>query len=112
MIKYRICRKQVLHKDLNEKDALEKLHQLKKQWNDWKACPECYDPKQPQLEIPTNTVDPQALYEPRPSIDVEAGEGVVRTENPGFVNSKEDLIGHAFRTNSLNGQLGSITVVV
>ena len=30
MIKYRICRKQVLHKDLNEKDALEKMHQLKK----------------------------------------------------------------------------------
>ena len=29
MIKYRICRKQVLHKDLNEKDALEKMHQLK-----------------------------------------------------------------------------------
>ena len=30
MIKYRICRKQVLHNNLNEDDALEKIHQLKK----------------------------------------------------------------------------------
>ena len=25
-----------------------KLHELKKQWNGWKACHECYDPKQPK----------------------------------------------------------------
>ena len=30
MIKYRICRKQVLHNNLNENDAKNKLSQLKK----------------------------------------------------------------------------------
>ncbi len=87
-----------------------KLNELRKQWNNWKACPECYSPKQPQLEIPTNTVDPQALYEPRPNMDIEAGDGVVRTENPGFVNAKENVIGSSFRFNTLNGSIGTVTV--
>ena len=89
-----------------------KLSQLRKQWNNWKACPECYSPKQPQqLNTPTNTVDPQALYEPRPDMDVEAGTRSCKNGTiPGFVNAKENVIGSSFRFNTLNGSIGTVTV--
>ena len=43
-------------------------------------------------------------------MDVEAGDGVVRTENPGFVNTKENVIGSSFRFNSMNANIGTVTV--
>ena len=43
-----------------------RLHQLQEQWDGFKTCPECFDPKQPQLEAPPVGADPQALLNPRP----------------------------------------------
>jgi len=39
---------------------------LMKEWNGLMVCPQCYEPKQPQLNPPYNRPDPQALQNPRP----------------------------------------------
>jgi len=39
---------------------------LKKEWTGFKTCPECYEPKHPQLEPKRNVGDRIALREPRP----------------------------------------------
>ena len=43
-----------------------KLLQLIKDWKGFKVCPECYEPKHPQLEPKRTINEPQALYQPRP----------------------------------------------
>ena len=64
-----------------------KLHELKEEWTGFKVCPDCYEPKHPQLEPEPHVTDPEALYKPRPNNDVEAGEGfVVVTSSSIFVN--------------------------
>ena len=42
------------------------LNELKKTWEGFKVCQECYEPKHPQLEPLRAVSDPQALYPPRP----------------------------------------------
>jgi hypothetical protein len=39
---------------------------LRIQWNGIFACPECWSPKEPQLDPPYHAADPQALFNPRP----------------------------------------------
>lgn len=55
-------------------------HTLKKQWNGFRNCIECYDPKHPQLDPIFPPTEPQALYEPRPSrtepMDVPVGQQI------------------------------------
>ena len=64
-----------------------KLNELKKEWNGLKVCPNCYEPKHPQLEPITVKADPEALYQPRPNNDKEVGEGfVVVTSSNIFQN--------------------------
>ncbi len=41
---------------------------LKKEWTGFKVCPECYEPKAPQLYPLPALTEPQALYEPRPDV--------------------------------------------
>tara|TARA_R100001509_G_scaffold1855_1_gene1587 strand:- start:13563 stop:14297 length:735 start_codon:yes stop_codon:yes gene_type:complete len=41
--------------------------QLKKEWNGLLVCPECYEPKHPQLDPPYSRPDPEALQNPRPA---------------------------------------------
>ena len=41
---------------------------LKKEWTGFKVCPECYEPKAPQLYPLPALIEPQALYEPRPDV--------------------------------------------
>lgn len=43
-----------------------KLNTLIKDWKGFKVCPECYEPKHPQLEPKRTITEPQALYQPRP----------------------------------------------
>ena len=40
--------------------------ELRKEWNGLLVCPECYEPKHPQLEPPYSRPDPEALQNPRP----------------------------------------------
>ena len=42
-----------------------KYLQLRKEWTGLKVCPECFEPKAPQLEPFIPPPDPQALFEPR-----------------------------------------------
>lgn len=44
--------------------------QLKKEWNGLLVCPECYEPKHPQLDPPYSRPDPEALQNPRPVVGV------------------------------------------
>jgi len=44
-----------------------KLLQLKKEWNGLYVCPECFEPKAPQIEPRFHAADPQALPFTRPA---------------------------------------------
>lgn len=43
-----------------------KLLQLKKEWTGFKVCPQCFEPKHPQLEPKRHIGEAIALREPRP----------------------------------------------
>lgn len=53
---------------------------LKKQWNGFKNCVQCWDSKHPQLDPIFPPTEPQALFEPRPSrvepMDVPVGQNI------------------------------------
>ena len=42
------------------------LLELRKEWNGLRVCPDCWEPKHPQLEIKSK-YDPQAVFDPRPN---------------------------------------------
>jgi len=44
-----------------------KFHELKQEWNGLKTCPECWEPKHPQLNPPHHSADAQALPWSRPA---------------------------------------------
>ena len=39
---------------------------IKTEWDHARVCPECYEPKHPQLDPPYSRPDPEALQNPRP----------------------------------------------
>tara|TARA_R100001015_G_scaffold15277_1_gene7247 strand:- start:219 stop:914 length:696 start_codon:yes stop_codon:yes gene_type:complete len=80
-----------------------RLHELKKEWNGLKTCPNCFETKHPQLEPHTSPSDPQAIFEPRPDTDKEVGQGFVISNNDNIISSS--IAG--FRVDSA---LGEITV--
>ena len=51
---------------------------LQKEWNNLKVCPDCFEPKHPQLEPPPPPFEPEALFDPRPDraegLDVFVGQ--------------------------------------
>ena len=53
---------------------------LRKEWTGFRTCPECWEPKHPQLDPIFQPSDPQALYEPRPDriepMDVPVGQSI------------------------------------
>ena len=56
-----------------------KYQQLKQEWNGLHVCPECYEPKHPQLDPPYHAPDPEALQDPR----VESTSVLKDTSPPG-----------------------------
>tara|TARA_A100000171_G_scaffold37638_1_gene36734 strand:- start:118 stop:459 length:342 start_codon:yes stop_codon:yes gene_type:complete len=87
---------------------------LKKEWTGFRVCPECYEPKHPQLEPIHNVSDSEALRFPRPNLppNVIAGAGVVRTIDENKVMSVTgDPIGSAFSIDGATGSVGTVTVV-
>jgi len=58
-----------------------RLKQLKKQWDGFMTCPECFDIKQPQLDPPPIGADPQAVRDPRPDRTEPAPVSML-TNNP------------------------------
>ena len=98
-----------------------KYTELKKERNGLKTCPECFEPKHPQLEPILQPVDPEALRQARPTEPAPTtGYGIVRTENtkdslgisaPSMDISHNDPIGSSFDLQTLEASLGSVTIV-
>ena len=88
-----------------------KYHQLQQEWNGLFTCPECFEPKHPQLDPPYHPADPIALRDPRPArqepvtVNVGAPGDSAFTSN-GMLPSKE--------TRDLNPivRVGNVTVSI
>ena len=102
-------------KGLCDRCAFEyKLSELREEWNGAKVCPDCYEPKHPQLEPLTATADPEALYRPRPNNDHEEGEGfvVVVQSNifrPDYLNTS--TLPTNFTVSVMTANVGEVTIV-
>jgi|TARA_R100001594_G_scaffold48755_1_gene81593 NMD protein affecting ribosome stability and mRNA decay len=102
-------------KGLCDRCAFEyKLSELREEWNGAKVCPDCYEPKHPQLEPLTATADPEALYRPRPNNDHEEGEGfvVVVQSNifrPDYLNTS--TLPTNFTVSEMTANVGEVTIV-
>jgi len=95
-----------------------KLNELKKEWNNLKTCKECFEPKAPQLDPTPVVSDKQALHNPRPNNDVEAGEGFVvvsdaniftNTSN-NFLSMNSSILGSNYTITKMTASLGSVTI--
>jgi NAD-dependent SIR2 family protein deacetylase len=92
-----------------------KYTQLRKEWNNLFVCPECYEPKAPQIDPVPHVADPEAIRDPRPQAppSIVAGEGVVRTiDANSMMTITGDSIGSAFSSSSATGEVGTVTVVI
>ena len=97
---------------------------LRMEWTGFKVCPECFEPKHPQLEPPRQTTDPEALRQARPEVPLPQSQlGVVRTTGPsnttdsgvnvgGQPLSLVDPIGTKFDGVFGTGEIGTVTVVI
>tara|TARA_R110000751_G_scaffold4750_7_gene23038 strand:+ start:1709 stop:2197 length:489 start_codon:yes stop_codon:yes gene_type:complete len=80
-----------------------KYLQLREEWTGFRVCPECYEPKHPQLEPTPPGQEPQALYHPR--IDRTEPRGpVLLNLNPMQITSSQIITvtetGHSRLTGS------------
>jgi hypothetical protein len=92
-----------------------KYNEIKEEWTGFRVCSECYEPKSPQLESRKHVVDPEALRFPRPQVasSTVAGAGVVRTIDPNqMITVTGDSIGSSFDSESAEGEVGTVTVVI
>ena len=97
--------------------------QLRMEWTGFKVCPECYEPKNPQLDPPLLPTDPESLHQPRPEVSLPQTQlGVVITTSPTFTTSAGvdvgalpattvDPIGSDFSAEGATGSIGTVTVV-
>lgn len=63
-----------------------KLNTLIKDWKGFKVCPECYEPKHPQLEPKRTITEPQALYQPRPEAKMPVTVYIGLTADTGLAS--------------------------
>jgi len=60
-----------------------KYLELRMEWTGFKVCPECFEPKHPQLDPPHHISDPEALRQSRPEVPLPQSElGRVFTIGP------------------------------
>ena len=95
---------------------------MKTEWTGFKVCPECFEPKHPQLDPPHHVSDPEALRQARPEVELpQAQLGLVRTTGPSITTDSGrnigcqslgvvDPIGTDFEGVSATGSVGSVTV--
>tara|TARA_R110000744_G_scaffold237545_1_gene355015 strand:- start:290 stop:652 length:363 start_codon:yes stop_codon:yes gene_type:complete len=92
-------------------------------WDNFRVCSECYEPKHPQLDPPSITVDAEQLWKPRPDVPLpQAGLGVVSTINPTAsvvlltgstsMTFTDDPIGSKFEGQEATTAIGSVTVSI
>ena len=97
-----------------------KLNELKEEWNKFKTCPECFEPKAPQLGPTPTVTDAEALYKPRPNNDKEVGEGFVAVSDANVFNSTSinslsmnpALLGANFKVSKMTSSLGTVTITI
>ena len=77
-----------------------RLRQLKEQWDGFKACPECFDLKQPQLDPPPVGADPEAILNPRPDRTEPAAVSML-TSNP-LLSTASSAVIKVFRMITAN----------
>jgi len=93
------------------------------EWTGFKVCPECYEPKNPQLDPPVLPTDPESLHQPRPEVSLPQSQlGAIITTSPTFTTSAGvnvgalpattvDPIGSDFSADGATGSIGTVTVV-
>ena len=74
---------------------------LRKEWNNLRVCPDCYEEKHPQLEPDPPPYEPQALFEPRPdrkeSLEILVGQKTFPLINNIYFDillDNQDLLKH------------------
>ena len=97
----------------------------KTDWQNFRVCHECYEPKHPQLDPPVVGADAEKLWRPRPDVPLpQAGLGVVTTIDPStaVINSPtspsgtstmtftDDPIGSKFKGELGTGSIGEVEV--
>lgn len=96
-----------------------KLNEMKKTWNGLLVGPDMFDPKHPQLRVNRNTIDPEALLNPRPDVKSTISLGIVRVSNPKnsagisspIMNAlNSNTIGSSFSLRQATSELGEITI--
>ena len=84
--------------------------ELRKEWNGLRTCPECFEPKHPQLDPPYHGLDPEALKNPRPDrveplVVVVGGAGDSPFSSDGMQPSPE------IKPLIVSSKVGNVTVV-
>ena len=91
-------------------------------WENFRVCNECYEPKHPQIDPPSIGADAEQLWRPRPEVPLpQAQLGLVRTTGPSNTTDSGvnvggqplgvvDPIGTDFVGVSATGSVGTITV--
>ena len=88
-----------------------KFLQLKKEWNGLEVCPECYEPKHPQLDPSYHAADAQALPFTRPAREEPT---TVFVGAPGDSAFESDGMQPAKQSRALiiGSSVGKVTVVI
>ena len=81
-----------------------KLNELKKEWNGLKVCPNCYEPKHPQLDPKPKPADPQAIRNARPET-AEFNQSFVL-----YTNVDKGILGTKLDTYELTVSVGEVTI--
>ncbi len=83
-------------------------------WENFRTCEECYEPKHPQLDPPNISADAEALWKPRPEVPLPQSQlGVIITTNAGSgMTFKSDPVGTVFDGLGATSDLGSVTVSI
>tara|TARA_R110000737_G_scaffold109524_1_gene142532 strand:+ start:1068 stop:1442 length:375 start_codon:yes stop_codon:yes gene_type:complete len=94
-------------------------------WENFRVCNECYEPKHPQLDPPSIGADAEQLWRPRPDVALpRAGLGVVTTTDPSTavidnttspsgtrtMTFTDDPIGSKFEGEVGTGSVGDVEV--
>jgi|TARA_A100000172_G_C3040058_1_gene110058 hypothetical protein len=100
-----------------------KYLQMRMEWTGFKVCPECFEPKHPQLDPPHHVSDPEGLRQARPEVPLPQSQlGLVRTTGPSNTTDSGrniggqsltivDPIGTVFDSIGATGSVGTVTVV-
>ena len=88
---------------------------VKSNWENFRTCHECYEPKHPQLEPPHISADPEAIWKPRPEVPLPQSQlGVIITKEPSAAGMTflSDPIGTDFKGVFADVSIGNVEVLI